>query len=238
MHTEPNAYSRRWFEFFHANISEVRTMQETAFICRCAPLPSFRKIADVCCGIGRHARSLSKHGYSVIGIDRDADVIAKARALAGGPTYMNTDVRHYRPAAGMFDVAMIMSQSFGYFDARTNRDVLGRLVDGVREGGRVILDLWSAEFFVAHQGQYEFKTPNGVVRETKRVEGDRLFVHLRYPDGGEDKFEWQLFSPAPMISIAESVGLVPMFVCTNFNDTTSPSPMNPRVQFAFERCRA
>ncbi|HYY36071.1 MAG TPA: class I SAM-dependent methyltransferase, partial [Candidatus Binatia bacterium] len=112
----------------------------------------FRKVADVCCGMGRHARALSQQGYSVIGIDRDADVIAKARALAGGPTYVNADVRDYRPDPGGFDVAMIMSQSFGYFDPTTNREVLGRLADGVREGGRVILDLWSAEFFVARQG--------------------------------------------------------------------------------------
>ena len=96
MHAEANTYSRRWFDFFHVNISEARTMQEAAFVCRCAPLPGFRKIADVCCGMGRHARAFSKHGYSVIGLDRDAD--------------------------------------------------------GVREGGRVIMDLWSAEFFMIHQG--------------------------------------------------------------------------------------
>ena len=28
-------------------------MQEAAFVCRCAPPPGFRKIADVCCGMGR-----------------------------------------------------------------------------------------------------------------------------------------------------------------------------------------
>lgn len=83
-------------------------MQETPFVRRCARLAGFRNIADVCCGMGRHARALSKHGYSVIGIDRDADVIAKARALAGGPTYINADVRDYRPDARACDVAMIM----------------------------------------------------------------------------------------------------------------------------------
>jgi SAM-dependent methyltransferase len=235
MHTEPNTYSRNWFDFFHVDIGEPRTMQETAFICRCAPLPCFRKIADLCCGMGRHARALSKHGYSVIGVDRDADAIAKARALAGGPTYTKADIREYRPEPGSFDVAMVMSQSFGYFDETTNRKVLGLLTDGVRKGGRVILDLWSAEFFVAHQGRYEFETPGGVVRETKRVEGGRLFVHLDYPDGAEDNFEWQLFSPAQMISMAESVGLRRLFVCTAFDETTPPSPTSPRVQFLFAR---
>jgi SAM-dependent methyltransferase len=237
MRVEPNTYSRRWFEFFHFSIGEERTMQETEFVCRCAPLTTFRNALDACCGMGRHARALAKCGYSVIGIDRDADVITKARALAGGPIYMIADVRDYRPGPGAFDIAIIMSQSFGHFDATTNREVLGRLADGVRRGGRVILDLWNAEFFVAHQGRYAFETPGGVVRETKRVEEDRLFVYLNYPDGGEDNFEWQLFSPAQMISMAESVGLRQLLACTDFDEATPQSPSNPRIQFLFERYR-
>ena len=71
-------------------------MQETAFVSRCAPLPSFRKVLDACCGMGRHARILSSRGYSVIGIDRDSDAIARARALAGRPSYENVDIRDYR----------------------------------------------------------------------------------------------------------------------------------------------
>jgi SAM-dependent methyltransferase len=157
-------------------------MQETAFVCRCAPLPHFCKLVDVCCGMGRHARALSSRGYSVIGIDRDADAIEKARALAGGPSYVNMEIRDYRPEPGAVDVAIVMSQSFGYFDAITNRDVLRRLAVSVREGGRIILDLWNQEFFAAHQGEREFETPGGVVRERKRLNGDRLFVQLDYPD--------------------------------------------------------
>src|SRR6266404_7841416 len=143
MGAEPNSYSRRWFEFFHIGIGEVRTMQETAFVCRCAPLPDSRKVLDVCCGLGRHARALSNRGYSVIGIDRDSHAIAKARALAGGPGYVNTDIRDHPPEPGAFDAAIVMSQSFGYFHSTTNRDLLARLATGVREAGRVILDLWS-----------------------------------------------------------------------------------------------
>jgi SAM-dependent methyltransferase len=89
----------------------------------------------------------------VLGLDRDADVIAKARALDGGPSYVNTHIREYRPEPNAFDVAIIMSQSFGHFDAATNRDVLGQLAAGVREGGRVILDLWSPRIFCDPSGR-------------------------------------------------------------------------------------
>lgn len=233
---ESNVYSQQWFEFFHVGIEEARTTQETEFVCRCAPLPDFREVLDVCCGMGRHTRALSSRGYSVIGIDRDADIISKARELAGGPNYKVADIREYRPAPGAFDVAIFMSQSFGYFDAATNRDVLGRLAASVREGGRIILDLWNQDFFATHQGERQLKMPGGVVRESKRMAGDRLFVHLDYPDGDHEQFEWQLFSPAQIISLAQSVGFALLLSCTDFDATSPTSPAKPRIQFLLERC--
>ncbi len=70
----------------------------------------------------------------MIGVDRDADAIAEARELAGGPSYVHADIRDYQPEPGTFDVVIIMSQSFGYFDPTTNCDVLSRLAVSVREG--------------------------------------------------------------------------------------------------------
>lgn len=232
---EPNSYSRRWFEFFHAGIAESRTVQEVDFVRAFAPLPGFRKVLDVCCGMGRHARVLSNCGYSVTGIERNAAAIARARELAGGPSYVQADVRDYQPDVGAYDVAIIMSQSFGYFDDATNRDLLRRLGISVREGGRVILDLWNPEFFVTHQGERKFDLPDGTVRERKRVEDGRLFVHLDYPDGGYDDFEWQLFTPAEMRVLADSVGLTLVVSCTDFDDKKKPSPAKPRIQFVLER---
>ena len=188
--SEPNSYSQRWFKSFHVGIAESRTAQEIDFVCACAPLPDFRKVVDVCCGMGRHARALFSRGYSVTGGDRDAVAIAKARELACGPSYIQSDVRDYQPDAGACDAAIVMSQSFGHFDAVTNRDVLRRLAAGLREGGRVILDLWNPEFFATHQGERDFELSNGIVRERKRIEDGRLFVHLDYPDDGADDFEW------------------------------------------------
>ena len=133
---EPNTYSHLWFKFFHIGISETRTSEEVDFVCACAPLPDFRKVVDVCCGMGRHARVLFSRGYSVTGVDRDIAAIVRARELAGGPSYIHTDVRDYQPDACAYDLTIIMSQSFGYFDASTNRDVLRRLAAGVRERTR------------------------------------------------------------------------------------------------------
>jgi SAM-dependent methyltransferase len=235
MRDEPNVYSRQWFEFFHVGIDEARTNREVEFICGCAPLPDFRSILDVCCGMGRHARPLSELGYFVTGIDRDANMISKARELGGGPNYVVADIRDYAPDRGAFDTAIVMSQSFGYFDAATNRDVLARLANSVRPGGRVILDLWNPEFFAAHQGERELKTWQGVVRERKRVVADRLFVQLDYPDGTHEQFEWQMFTSAAITEVAQPVGLALIASCTDFDVTILPSPANPRTQFLLER---
>lgn len=230
-----NTYSRHWFHSFHAGIPEERTEREAAFICACAPLPSFQKVLDVCCGTGRHARALAARGYAVTGVERDATAVAQAREMEGGPSYIQADVRDYRPEPAAHDLAIVMSQSFGYFDAAGNRHLLQRLANGIRDGGRIILDLWNPEFFAAHQGRRELQTPGGLVFESKQVEGDRLLVRLDYPGGGQDRFEWQLFTPTEMRSMAESVGLHLTIVCTDFDPATSPSPENPRIQFVLQR---
>jgi SAM-dependent methyltransferase len=235
MPAEPNAYSRRWFEFFHVGIDEARTIRETEFICRCAPLPEFRHVLDVCCGMGRHARALSDRGYLVTGVDRDAEVIARARESHGTVNFVTADIREYRPLPDAFDVAIVMGQSFGHFDATTNRDVLGRLTGAVRTGGRIILDLWNPEFFTAHQGEREFATLRGAVHEKKHVAGDRLFVDLDYPDGTHEQFEWQLFSPSQMARSANSVDLVLLASGSGFDLAIGPSPADPRIQFLLER---
>ena len=121
------------------------------------------------------------------------------------------------------------------FDPTTNRDLLGRLAASLREGGRVILDLWNQEFFAVHQGGRELETAGGMVRERKRLDGDRLYVQLDYPDGAHEEFEWQLFSPVQMISLAQSVGLAVLLSCTDFDITITPSPAKPRIQFVLER---
>jgi len=128
-----------------------------------------------------------------------------------------------------------MSQSFGFFDPALNRDVLSRLMTGLRAGGRVILDLWNPEFFATHQGQRDFDLSDGIVRETKRVEDGRLFVHLTYQDSNHDDFEWQLFTASEMAAFAASVGLTLTVACADFDLAAEPSADKPRMQFVLER---
>ena len=229
--TEANAYSPHWFRFFHTDIPADRTVREVAFIVRTCPRPEFDRVLDLCCGTGRHARALAAQGYKVTGVERDAHAVATAREQAGGPTYLQADVRDYRPAAETFDAAVVMSQSFGYFDPATNAGLLGRWARGLRPGGRLILDLWNPAFFLPRQGQRRFDLPGGTVRETTLMAGNRLFSRLDYPGGGHDAFEFQTFTEEEIVWFAEPAGLTLISACTNHDADQPPSADQPKVQF-------
>ena len=100
--------------------------------------------------------------------DRDRHAIATARALTRGPSYVNADIRYYRPECDAFDLAISISQSFGYFDATTHRDLLAPLAVAVREDGRVILDLWSCEFFWSSPPSISSRTLNRMTANIDR----------------------------------------------------------------------
>lgn len=229
-----NYYSARWFEYFHADIPAERTDKEVEFICSQAPLPAFRRAVDICCGMGRHSRKLAALGYEVTGIERDAIAVDTARALGGGPTYVHADIFRHSFEERSFDLAVVMSQSFGYCSEDTNRELLARLALAVRERGVVVLDLWNPDFFVAHQGTRVFNLPRGRVIETKNVVAGRLSVRLAYADGGEDDFEWQLFTIAQIESLAGVVGLRLCAACTGYDVGLSPKPDDPRLQFVLQ----
>jgi SAM-dependent methyltransferase len=185
--------------------------------------------------MGRHSRALAALGYEVTGIEREAIAVDRARSLGGGPKYVRADILEHSFEESSFDVVIVMSQSFGHFSKDTNRNLLARFASAVRENGIVILDLWNPEFFLAHQGTREFNLPKGKVVETKNVVAERLFVHLDYPDGSADEFEWQLLTAAQMDSLAGAVGLVLSAVCTSYDVSVAPEPGNPRLQFVLRK---
>jgi len=68
--------------------SGVHVHGEADFVDRFAP----SSVLDAGCGTGRVAAELSRRGYDVVGIDRDASMIATARALAPDVDFRVVDV--------------------------------------------------------------------------------------------------------------------------------------------------
>lgn len=112
------------------------------------------RVLDLACGSGEHARRLAKRGLEVVGVDIAPSLVAHCREMAakeGTATarFQQGDMRELADE-DEFDAVLLLSGSFGFFDDRTNEDVLARIAralrpplpEGGRPGGRVLIDVF------------------------------------------------------------------------------------------------
>jgi len=231
-----NQYSNTWFEVFLRSVPPEQTEKEAAFLLRQLPLPRHTHIVDLCCGAGRHARLLAEQGYCVLGIDLNPRILRKAKQSCDRVEYLALDMRCLRALSGKFDAVLIMWQSFGYFDERTNEDILRQIHGKLNPGGRLVLDIYNRRFFERSQGERSLTRDGVRVVERKHVSGKRLFVSLEYVDQGAiDRFEWQVYTPEELSSLVGRVGFASQVACTDFDESAAPSPDRPRMQFVLEK---
>jgi SAM-dependent methyltransferase len=232
-----NTYSPTWFNLFLE--TQPYTEQETAFVRRQLPNPPYRRVLDVACGQGRHARLLAQHGYEVVGIDVNEAALAIARAHTTAPaTYLYHDMRRLEALPGSFNVILSLWQSFGYFDEVTNRDILRQMSQKLTANGRLILDLYHREFFQQHQGARQVERRGMMITITDTMVGNRLLAQLEYEGGqGGDTFEWQLFTPDEICQAAAEFGLHCLLVCTESDEHKPATPEKPRMQLVFEKAQ-
>ncbi len=231
-----NSYSQDWFELFMSSIQPAKTAHEVAFVARQLPQPHYQALLDLACGTGRHARLLAEQGYQVLGIDRNLQALTAAQVHSvGNLRFLQHDMRDLAGLSGHFDGIICLWQSFGYFDAPTNRAILRNISHKLIAGGRCILDLYHRDFFARHQGKREFELGGKTIIEEKHMQGDRLIVELSYGSVGGDRFEWQLYRPEDVRALAEECGLCCNLICSNFDEALAASPQLPRVQYVLEK---
>jgi SAM-dependent methyltransferase len=231
-----NDYSRRWFDAFAITIDPAQTSREADWIARVAPPTEFPRLLDLCCGTGRHAAALIERGFEYVGVDRDAYAIGIARRSCPAGTFVEADVlKVCDVVTGPFDVVTILWQSFGYFDAASNRTVLESARSILRQGGRLVLDVYDARFFASRLAPRDFTLGSGEsVRESKTLSNGRLTVTLDYATGGRDRFDWQVFTPDELADFAREARLDEVSRCAGFDESLVPHGANPRMQLVFE----
>lgn len=231
-----NSYSASWFELFMDTIAPAQTAGEVAFLTRWLPLPAYARVLDLCCGQGRHAQALADAGYTVVGVDRSAEALATARRRPGRPvTYLQHDMRDLASVPGRYQAALILWQSFGYFDAATNAEIIRQLGQKLEAAGRLILDIYQPDFFARTQGTRSYTYAGQQISETKTMQGDRLEVRLEYASGGADVFSWQLYAPEAIMQQAASYGLACRLICSGFDERQPAQGQSPRMQLVFEK---
>lgn len=229
-----NEYSRAWFDTFLATIPAETTGLEVCGLARWLPLPAYRAVLDVCCGPGRHAAGLAALGYTVTGVDRDAAALAAAAVRVPGARFVRLDQREIGRVGGIYDAAVILWQSFGYFDGAGNDDVLRQLAALLRPGGRLALDVYHREYFARHQGRRADPRP-GVAAIEDTLRGNRLVSEIAYADGTRERMDFELFTPEELADRAARCGFAALGACCWWDAARPPDPDMPRFQLICER---
>lgn len=107
------------------------------------------RVLDLCCGPGRHSIELRRRGFDVTGVDRTERYLSEAKRRASGQgleiEWVQSDMRDFSRAEA-FDGAINLLTSFGYFeDQEEDRLVARNLLDSLKPGGRVVVDMMGKE---------------------------------------------------------------------------------------------
>lgn len=115
-----------------------------------------RRILDLNCGIGRHSIELGKRGISVLGTDlspyyiRIANKRAKSKKVSDKVRFKVADMRRIGAilAREKFDGIINLFTSFGFYDDKTNADILSQCSNLVRSKGFFVLEIMNRDWIV------------------------------------------------------------------------------------------
>jgi SAM-dependent methyltransferase len=239
-----NTYSPRWFSTFLGSIDADVVAYEVAFLSRQLPVGRFPRVLDVCSGPGRHQVPLCALGYDVIGLDRDMGALTTSRGRGREQAITDMvlvrgDMAALPVARDQLDAAICMWQSFGHLEAQANRLVLAQMHDAVRDGGRVVLDVYNRRFHESRTGMRTLQRGDAMVFEERTMRNGRLRVRLSYDTPADvahiDEFEWTLYDESELSALAAEVGLSTVLVCTAFDESRAVTAEDARMQLVFER---
>ena len=135
-----------WYMRLYRHRTEEEAQEAVDLLQRVAGVQPGSRVLDLCCGYGRHALALAKHGYVVTGLDNSHYLIDRARELYPheNATYVVGDMRGPFPG-GPFNAIANFFTSFGYFDTHEeNAKVLHAVRENLVEGGIFVMDFLNA----------------------------------------------------------------------------------------------
>ncbi|HUT62832.1 MAG TPA: methyltransferase domain-containing protein [Anaerolineae bacterium] len=132
------------------------TKREIDLVTQIAALEPNDRILDLCCGQGRHSLELARRGFvHVTGVDRSRYLIrlARKRAKAEGLSvaFHEGDARKYNTSERLFHCVMLLGNSFGYFEQKTDDEILLNNVSKIiSPSGIIVLDVVDGEWMSKH----------------------------------------------------------------------------------------
>jgi SAM-dependent methyltransferase len=220
---------RPWYEsFFGLDYLDVYGYQftperaeiEAAFAVRALALQAGERVLDLCCGQGRHAVLLARHGCEVTALDLSAEYLELAQAAAreAGVALETVcaDMREI-PFSDHFDAVVNMFSSFGYLESEAeDAKVLEAIVRALKPGGRLILDLLNRDWVIAnYETEDSHRDADGTVYlEHRELDLSTSRNHVTFtvvaPDGGRREaggHHIRLYTLREMRGALDAVGL-------------------------------
>lgn len=208
-----------WFdsEYYHllySNRNEEEAENFISSLVKRLQIEPGAKILDVACGKGRHAKTLSKLGFDVYGIDLSANSIDFAKQFTHARLHFEQwDMRKTYKSAH-FDFVLNLFSSFGYLPTdEDNLIALKAIASNMKPSGRLVLDYMNAEFVIKNMIPREIVTRNTTqFHISKKIESGFIIKSIRFIDknGSIQEYEERLriIKPETFESLFEEAGLL------------------------------
>jgi ubiquinone/menaquinone biosynthesis C-methylase UbiE len=148
-----NFFDDVWLEGGFGPAGDEAPVEEIDYLWRQLKLRPGSRLADICCGVGRHSIPLARRGAEVTGVDfcQKYVELARKRAERLSVTFVRADMRETGLEAGAFDAVVNLWTSFGYFaDEDDDERALAEWSRLLRPGGRLAMSLVSRDGLMAH----------------------------------------------------------------------------------------
>jgi SAM-dependent methyltransferase len=206
-----------WSAFQRAPALVEAAPAEARFLRRALRLRRGSRVADIPCGDGRIALELARAGCDVLGVDGCRESLRRARRrfrVAGlDGRFGIGDLRDLH-VDGQFDAVINWGGSFGYFDQRTNAELLARLGGLLVPGGRLAVDNANRERILRQfmpRISQEAEGVRVVCRNVWDPDGERIEGRWTFTLGDRrerKRSSMRLYTPGQMRRLMEGVGLV------------------------------
>jgi len=216
------------------------TEKEIDFITAVLELEKGKKVLDVGCGYGRHLIPLFKRGFDVYGVDLSRFMLEKT-ANKIGVVQPRSDVEKGGPETGkkdrlvqcdnralpffrVFDCAVNMFNSFGYFESeQDNFQMLQSIAGALKPGGLFLLDLVNRDYVLRNlQSKDWFEHDGAVILENKwfesktnRMEIDESVLDLQ--GKRNHHYSIRLYSYTELVMLLEAAGFAVKAAFGGFN---------------------
>jgi SAM-dependent methyltransferase len=98
------------------------------------------RVLDAGCGTGRVAIELARRGHDTVGVDRDPDLLAAARAKAPSLAWVEADLAELGAAvpASSVELAVLAGNVLLFCDEGTEKAVVAEVAASLRPGGLLV----------------------------------------------------------------------------------------------------